>query len=261
MTRRIILLAVVCAWTALASSPGEDHWQEGLRQFGAEDFRQAQDAFQQAVEENPRNSKYALWLALAMGRRAENMSGLRKLTSAPALVRRMRRVLERAIELDKSNLDAYHALQVFHLQAPSIVGGSKDQAREIAGQIQELDSARGAGALAAYYEDVGELELAGEQYALARQLDPDGIRHILSYAAFLSRRGAYSESDELFDLAFARDPDNPKVWRAAATAWVLAKRESLYSRARQLIERYLETPDREPNPDPKSEVRKLLKKL
>lgn len=261
MTRKITLLAVACAWTALASSPGEDLWQEGLRQFAAEDFRQAQDVFQQAVEEDPRSSKYALWLALAMGRRAENMSGLRKLTSAPSLVRRMRRELERAIELDRSNLDAYDALQVFHLQAPSIVGGSKDRAREIADQIQKLDSARGAGALAAYYEDLGEFERAGEQYALARQLDPDGIRHILSHAAFLSRRGAFTESDELFELAFALDPDNPKVWRSAGTAWVLAKRESLYSRARRLIERYLETPDREPNPDPKSEVRKLLKKL
>lgn len=261
MTRRIALLAVVCVGTALASSPGDDHWQEGLRQFAAEDFRRAQDAFQEAVEEDPRSSKYTLWLALAMGRRAEKMSGLRKLTSAPPLVKRMRRELERAIELDESNLDAYDALQVFHLQAPSIVGGRKDRAREIAGQIQKLDSARGAGALAVYYEDVGEVERAGEQYALARQLDPDEIRHILSHAAFLSRRGAFTESDELFELAFARDPDNPKVWRAAATAWVLAKRESLYSRARQLIERYLETPDREPNPDPKSEVRELLKKL
>ena len=173
----------------------------------------------------------------------------------------MRRELERAIELDESNLDAYDALQAFHLQAPSIVGGSKDRAREIAGQIRELDAARGAGALAAYYEDVGEFERAGKQYALARQLDPDGIRHILSYASFLSRRRAFTDSDELFELAFARDPDNPKVWRAAATAWILAKREALYSRARQLIERYLETPDREPNPDPKSEVRKLLRQL
>lgn len=31
--------------------------------------------------------------------------------------------------------------------------------------------------------------------------------------------------------------------------------------SRELIERYLVTSDREPNPDPKSEVRKLLKGL
>jgi hypothetical protein len=44
-------------------------------------------------------------------------------------------------------------------------------------------------------------------------------------------------------------------------AWVLAKRKSRYREARELIERYLQAPDREPNPDPKSEVRDLLKKL
>ena len=260
MTRRIVLLAVGCAWSLLASDSGEDSWQEGLRHFSSEDFRQAQDAFQRAVEESPENSTYALWLGLAMGRRAEGMTGLRKL-AAPPLVKRMRRELERAIELDRSNLDAYDALQVFHFRAPSIVGGSKAKAREIAAQIQALDPARGAGALAAYYEHVGEFESAGEQHALARQLDPEDIRHLLRHAGFLSRRGEFAKSDELFELAFARDPDNPKVWRAAATAWILAKRESRYARARELIERYLVTPDREPNPDPKSEVRKLLKGL
>ena len=47
---------------------GKRSWQEGLRLFAAEDFRKAQDAFQQAVDENPQNSTYALWLGLALGR-------------------------------------------------------------------------------------------------------------------------------------------------------------------------------------------------
>ncbi len=237
MTRRIALFIVVCVGTALASSAGEGHWKEGLRLFGAEDFRKAQEGFERAVEEDPENSTYTLWVGLALGRRAESLTGLRKL-AAPGLVKRMRRELERTIELDRSNLDAYDALQAFYLQAPSIVGGSKANAKEIASQLQEIDPARGARALAVYHEDVGEFESAGEQYALARRLDPEGIRHLLNHAAFLSRRKALTESDELFDEAFARDPDNPKVWRAAATAWVMAKRESRYPRARQLLERH-----------------------
>ena len=260
MTRRIILLMVAWALGLSASDGGEASWQEGLRLYTSEDFRTAQEAFQRAVDENPENSKYALWLGLAMGRRAEGMTGFRKL-AAPPLVKRMRQELERAIELDNSNLDAYDALQVFHFRAPGIVGGSEAKAKETAERLKAIDPARGAGALAAYYEHVGEFESAAEQYALARQLDPDGIRHLLSHAGFLSRRGKFAESDELFELAFELDPDNPKVWRAAATAWILAERESYYSRARELIERYLVTPDREPNPDPKSEVRKLLKML
>lgn len=260
MTQRILLLAALLAWPVTADRPDEENWQDGLRHFAAEEFRQAQHAFERAVNADPRNSTYTLWLGLAIGRRTEAMTGLRKLAAGP-LVRRVRRELERAIELDESNLDAYDALQAFHLQAPFIVGGSKAEARDIAARIQEIDAARGAEAWGTYHEAVGEFESAGKQYALARQLDPDGTRHLLKHATFLARRGKHAESDELFDLAFARDPDNPKVWRATATAWILAKRRSRYPRARQLIERYLVTPDREPNPDPKSEVRKLLKRL
>ena len=260
MTRRIVLLAMAFALTAVASGPGEDDWKEGIRHFSAEDFRAAQDAFQQAVEQNPENSTYSLWLALAMGRRAERMTGFRKLAAAP-LVRRMRRVLERSIELDESNLDAHDALQGFHLQAPSFVGGNKAEAKEIARRIQAVNEARGAEAFGTYYEAVGEFDRADEQFGEARKLDPEGMRPLLKYAGFLARRGRHAESDDLFDLAFARDSEDPKVWRAAATAWVLAKRKSRYPEARELIERYLQAPDREPNPDPKSEVRDLLKRL
>lgn len=260
MTRRIVLLAMAFALTAAASSPGEDDWKEGIRHFSAEDFRAAQDVFQRAVEQNPENSTYSLWLALAMGRRAERMTGFRKLAAAP-LVRRMRRVLERSIELDESNLDAHDALQAFHLQAPSFVGGNKAEAKEIARRIQAVNEARGAQAFGTYYEAVGEFDRADDQFGEARKLDPEGMRPLLKYAGFLARRGRHAESDDLFDLAFARDSEDPKVWRAAATAWVLANRKSRYPEARELIERYLQAPDREPNPDPKSEVRDLLKRL
>ena len=251
---------MVGALAPAAGSPGEDDWKEGVREFSAEDFRRAQEAFERAVEQDPGNSRYSLWLALAMGRRAERMTGLRKLAAAP-LVRRMRREMERSIELDETNLDAYDALQGFHLEAPSLVGGSKAEAKELAIRVKSIDAARGAEALGTYYEAMGEFDTAGEQFAEARRLNPEGMRPLVKQAGFLARRGKHEESDELFDLAFSRDPDEPKVWRAAATAWVLAKRKSRYPEARKLIERYLETPDRAPNPDPRSEVRDLLKKL
>lgn len=260
MTRRIALLFVAGALVLAASGPGENDWKEGIRLFSAEDFRQAQEAFQRAVEQDPESSTYSLWLALAMGRRAETMTGLRKLAAAP-LVRRMRREMERSIELDETNLNAYDALQGFHLGAPALVGGSKAEAKEIAIRMRAIDAARGAEALGTYYEAMGEFDAAGEQFDEARRLNPEGMRPLLKQAAFLARRGKHEESDELFDLAFSRDPDEPKVWRTAATAWIRAKRKTRYPEARKLVERYLETPDREPNPDPRSAVRDLLKKM
>ncbi|MCY4596446.1 MAG: tetratricopeptide repeat protein [Bryobacterales bacterium] len=260
MTRRIALLSVAGTLVLAVSGPGEDDWREGVRNFSAEDFRQAQEAFERAVEQDPESSTFSLWLALAMGRRAERMTGLRKLAAAP-LVRRMRRELERSIELDETNLYAYDALQGFHLGAPALVGGSKAEAREIAIRMYAIDAVRGAEALGTYHEAMGELAAAAEQFDEARRLDPDGMRPLLKQAAFLARRGKHEESDEPFDLAFSRDPDEPKVWRVAATARIHAKRKSRYPEARKLVERSLVTPDREPNRDPRSEVRDLLKKL
>ena len=260
MTRRIALLSVAGALVLAASGPGEDDWREGIRHFSAEDFRHAQDAFERAVDQAPESSTFSLWLALAVGRRAERMTRWRKLAAAP-LVRRMRREIVRSIELDETNLDAYDALQSFHLRAPALVGGSKAEAKEIAIRMRAIDAARGAEALGTYHEAIGEFAAAGKQFDKARRLDPEGMRPLLKQAGFLSRRGRHEESDELFDLAFSRDPDEPKLWRAAATAWILAKRKSRYPEARKLVERYLATPDRQPNPDPRSELRDLLMKL
>lgn len=260
MARRLAALLAVCA-TALASGrPGIADWERGCELYMAEEYREAQELFEQAVSQDPENSEYQLWLGLAIGRRAEQMSGLRRL-GAMSLAKHVKRRFERAVELDGSNLEALEALQGFHFQAPRIIGGSMAAAGNIADQIEAVDNARGAAAWAAFHEEAGDFEKAGRHFERARQLGPDDTGHLLAHAAFLARRGMNAESDELFEVAFARDPENPDVWLEAAKAWVGAKRKSEYARAKELLERYLASPDREPDSDPPSQVRKLLKRL
>ena len=253
-------------WRILASLPllvgpalAQD-WQEGLRHYSAENYAQAQRSFERALSEDPESSEFNLWVGLAVGRRVQAMSAIRRLGALP-LVRRVKRQFERAVELDGSNIDALDALMGFLLQAPAIMGGSKSDARAIAERIQEIDSAHGAYALGVWHEDVGEVEAAGTQYELARQLAPDHSSYLVAHAAYLARRGRHSDSDELFELAFARDPDNPDVWVAACKAWVEAKRRTLYPRARQLGQRYIASATRPPDGDPPSEVRALLERI
>lgn len=260
MTTRILLLATLFGAVACANGPSEQDWKEGIRSYLAEDYRHAETLFERAVERAPDNSKYHLWLGLAIGRRAEGMTGLRRL-GAMSLAKRVKRQFELAAELDGSNLKALEALHHFHVEAPSIAGGSKAEARNVARRIEQVDEARGAAALAAYYESVGDYERAGEQHVRACDLDPNDVSHSIGHASFLSRRGMHARSDEIFDAAFARAPSSPELWLAAAKAWVRAKRRSLYPRARKLLERYLDTPDRPLNLDPPSQVRKLLGRL
>ncbi len=256
MIRRLLALLPVCAVMALA----EYDWQVGLRHYAAEDFGRAQASFERALSQDPGNSDYNLWVGLAIGRRVQTMSVFRRL-GAMSLVKRIKSHFERAVELDGSNLDALDALLGYLLQAPGIAGGSKSRARTIANQIREVDQAHGAQALATCHEDAGELDRAAECYALARALAPHDTGYLVAHAGFLSRCGKHAESDALFDEAFARDSDNPSLWASAARAWIRGKRESLYPRARELAERYLASPDRQPNAAPPFEIRDLLGQL
>jgi hypothetical protein len=58
-------------------------------------------------------------------------------------VKKGRAAVERAITLDPDNLDARSTLMQFLLQAPGIVGGSRDRARDQTREIERRDRARG----------------------------------------------------------------------------------------------------------------------
>ncbi len=256
MSRLLAGLAVAVVWAA-AATPA---FEQGLRHYGAEDYEKAQRSFEAALAEEPGSSERNLWLALAIGRRLQTMSAIRRLGAVP-LVRRVKRHFELAVELDGANIDALKALVGFYLDAPPFAGGSNGSAREVAERIRQLDPAQGALATAACHEGRGEHEEAATQLALSRVLAPDDIGAILAHAGFLARRAEHAASDGLFDLAFRLDGDNPAVWSAAARAWITVSRKDRYSEARDFAERYLDTPKSAPDAEPYFEIRALLKKL
>lgn len=260
MIRGSMALTLFCIAALAAGEPGQENWEEGRRLFGIEDYKAAQKSLEKAVRKNPASSTYHYWLGLAIGRRAETMTGFGRFR-AMGLAKKVKVHFERAAELDRSNLDALEALQNFHLEAPGIVGGNKAEARKLADRIRQLDEARGAIAWARCYEHDKDFENAAAQYALARKLAPHNTEFLAEHAAFLSTRRQHGESDELFDAAFERDPDNRKLWLTAAKSWIEAKRSSRYPRARKLLERFLENAKSVPNLDTPSQVRKLLRKL
>lgn len=260
MIRGSMALALFCIAALAAGGPGQEDWEEGRRLFGIEDYKRAQKSLEQAVRKNPGSSKFHFWLGVAMGRRAEGMTGFGRFR-AMGLAKKVKVQFERAVQLDGSNLDAMEALQSFHFEAPGIVGGNKEEARKLADRIKQLDKARGAIAWARCYKHDKDFENAAAQYALARKLAPDNTEFLAEHAGFLSTRRQHGESDELFDAAFERDPDNRELWLTAAKSWIEAKRSSLYPRARKLLERFLEDAKSVPHLDTPSQVRKLLKKL
>jgi tetratricopeptide (TPR) repeat protein len=253
-------------WFLLALTPafGADSaasaYENGIRHFVAENYSKAQQSFEQAVRAEPENADYHVWLGRTYGRRAERNSGL-KIFSSYGLARKTRGSFEQAVELEPKNLHALESLFSYYLEAPGIVGGGASKARKIAKQIEGVDEARGTRAWASYYESQRQFDDAEAAIEKARRLEPNDIGHLLSQASYLARRGWSENADELFEVALKNHPDNPEVWFARAKALIRAERESKYDEARELLKRYLATPLVEPDAEPYSNVRKLLKEI
>lgn len=245
---------------AQAAGPAAAAYARGIEHYTAANYKQAQQAFEQAVEADPGNADYHLWLGRAYGRRAETNSGLKMLASL-GLARKTRACFERAAALDGENLDALESLFRYYIEAPAMVGGGASKALAVAQQIESVNPAAGARAWAVYREAQKNFDQAETALEKARELEPAAVGHLLAHASFLARRGRHEQADALFTDALRREPDNPSAWLARAKALIRGKRKSRYGEARDLLRRYLETPLAEPDAEPYANVRKLLKEI
>lgn len=244
----------------LAQAAGAAAYEKGIEHYTAADYKQAQQAFEQAVEADPGNADYHLWLGRAYGRRAETNSGLKMLASI-GLARKTRACFERAAALDGENLGALESLFRYYIEAPAMVGGGASKALAVAQQIEAVNPAAGARAWAVYREAQKNFDQAEAALEKARELEPAAVGHLLAHASFLARRGRHEQADALFADALRREPDNPSAWLARAKSLIRGKRKPRYGEARDLLRRYLETPLAEPDAEPYANVRKLLKEI
>lgn len=249
-----IAVLLLCA----AALPAADYRQAGIDAFVAEEYKDAIDAFEKALEADPNDADTLIWAGRAYGRRAERMSGLAKL-GAFSVAGKVRKSFERAVELEPDNLTALESLLSFYCEAPGIVGGGVDKAEPLAERIARLSPARGKRAEAEIHRAREEWDQAEAALREAVRLEPDEIGHRLSLASLLARRGRFEESDRLFAAALEEAPDSPRVWYARAKALVRAERKP--EEARRLLERYLATPLYAPDAEPYSNARDLLDEL
>ena len=92
---------------------------------------------ERAVALRPQEASYHLWLAREYGRKAADSNPL----LAASLARKARNEFERAVALDPMNLQARDDLSRYYTEAPAIMGGGLDKAREQALQVGKHDAA------------------------------------------------------------------------------------------------------------------------
>src|SRR3974390_3089292 len=86
---------------------------------------------EKAVNAAPNNSMYHLWLGREYGGKAASVSAL----SAASYAKKTKNEFEKAVQLDPANVQARADLSEYYTDAPSIVGGGLDKARDQAAQV------------------------------------------------------------------------------------------------------------------------------
>lgn len=244
-----------------------------------QDFEGALPLAQHAVDLDAKNSDFHFMLGKIYGDLAARAS----MFSAGALAIKFRKELETAIQLNPKNLDALDAMMQFKFQAPILMGGDKNEAHRLVGQMISLDPSEGYLAqseLAALEKNPSEMELsllkavqvnpqsysarvelakyytqsshakfeeAANNARYARQVDPDQIvaHWILARVAALQQQ--WAEAEQYLSVSEKDVPDDLRPFYEAAEASLETGKE--LSRAEDFARKYLSQEPEGEEPD------------
>lgn len=157
-----------------------DEWDRGI------------PACERARDLDPNDSLYYLWLGRVYGEKAARVG----LFSAAGMAKKVRTSFERAVELEPRNWEARTDLAEFYLEAPGIVGGGKDKARQQADAIMPLNPAMShwvAGRIAEKSKDTPGAE---REYRAAVAVSHSAVRECVDLAIFLRHAGRVDEMEQ-----------------------------------------------------------------
>lgn len=239
----------------LQAAPAKDAeiWELiGRNYYMLTDYHRASEALEKAAAADPGNSRIALWLGRAWGRRAETSS----VFTAPGHAAKARRWFEKAVELNPKNLEALSDLLEYYLEAPGFLGGGLDKAQTVASRMSEIDAAEGYWAKAKLAEKRKEFRSAEEQLRRAVEVSPHAVGRVIDLAKFLAKQGRFVEANQSLAKAEKIGPNEPKVIYAKADILIQQKQD--LDVAKDLLKRYMNM-KLSPEDPSKADARKLLK--
>lgn len=192
-----------------------------------------------AVHLESQNSDYHMWLGRALGEKADHASFL----SAFSLAKQTRAEFETSVQLNPRNRSALADLGDFYVQAPSVVGGGTDKARQIAAQLQGVDAARAHELLGRIAEDHKDFSSAEREYRLAIAADAHPALRWTTLAGFFARRKQLDDMEAAVHKAQA-DALHDKLAAVALydSAGVLIEAKADPGFAAKLLQSYLDSP-------------------
>ena len=224
--------------TRIAANPRDAEAQNLLCRgyFAVEDWDRGIVACERAVNLDPENSLYYLWLGRIYGERADRVGFLK----AAGLAKKVRSAFERAVELNPKDWEARTDLAEFYFEAPGIVGGGKDKARAQAEAILPLNPQMAHWVLGRTAEKNKDNVAAEREYRASIDASNGSARAWLDLALFYRHTNRFDEMEQALHTMETRPLDRPDSLMDGASILLRSNRNLPF--AIHLVNRYLESP-------------------
>ncbi|MGA8442185.1 MAG: tetratricopeptide repeat protein [Candidatus Sulfotelmatobacter sp.] len=202
-------------------------------QFELDDWDAGIPACEKAVSLAPNNGLYHLWLGRIYGEKADHSNFVK----AAGLARKVRVEFERAVEFAPNSWEARTDLAEFYLEAPGIVGGGEDKARDQANLLLPLNPGMAHWVRARIAQKNKDSAAAEQEYRAAIDASQGGARAWLNLAGFYRRANRFDEMEQALRTMETRPLDDPAALMDGAN--MLFRTGRSYSMAIRFVRRYL----------------------
>ena len=208
--------------------------------LNANDLDNAVAWFEKAVALDPKSSENVLWLGRGYGTQAQKANFLKQ----ASLAGKVKKAFEKSVELDPANIDGRSALIDYYLQAPGIMGGSVEKAREQAAEIARRDPMRGHRAAGRIAEYEKHFDIALASYERAAKEFPGKVEPRFWIAGCHSRQKQYGKAIDTMEKLLAEQPGQPSaLFQVGAFAAVSGERLDRGEECLKLYLQHAPTPD------------------
>jgi tetratricopeptide (TPR) repeat protein len=200
------------------------------------DYDNAIAAAEKSVELDPKNSVYHQWLGTIYGGKADRDRSF-------SYARKVKKEFEEAVRLNPSNVEARRDLEQYLMEAPWVVGGNKDEARNQVTAIEGLDPIAGHLARADFDLESKKPELAEKEYREVLAAKPKRIEPYLDVMTFFIRQNKPADLEAAIQAAAQVAPNDPRLAYYRGVLGVLSGKD--IPRAEEYLKSYLaSSPDR-----------------
>ena len=204
---------LVAVHRLMPDDPAVDYWLE-RSYYEKQNFDEAIACGERAVKTAPQNAEYHRWLGRSYGAKAEQSHSF-------FLARKVKKAFETAVNLAPSNVAARRDLIRYLVEAPWIVGGDKEKAKQHIEFVTKLDSVQGRLARAEMFWAEKKWKDAELEYLAALDQHSGNIDAYMEAADFFEHRQDANNLERALNDAVVAAVRDPRVDYYRAVALIL----------------------------------------